>query len=116
VSRVSSVVGLASHLGRGLQRIATDATIGGIRSLPRMIGDLDAAYRSQLIGRTVSSVSVLSDWQAVHRGHPGREPAYTLISGGMGGMQAENIARQGSRLGIAALADLDTVALLEKSL
>ncbi len=111
----------------------------------------------------------LLDWQAMRRGHPGRELAYTLvtsmttadrqahqrelldhyrgalaaaggpeldrddlwdryrkgalypyvaalITAGMGGMQAENIALQGLRLGVAALEDLDTVALLEKSL
>ena len=111
----------------------------------------------------------LLDWQAVRRGHPGRELAYTLvtsmttadrqahqrelldhyrgalaaaggpeldrdelwdryrmgalypyvaalITAGMGGMQAENIALQGLRHGVAALEDLDTVALLEKSL
>ena len=31
----------------------------GIRSLPRTIGDLDAADLSQLMGRTVTSVSVI---------------------------------------------------------
>lgn len=59
MSRVSSVIGLAAHLGRGVQRIATDATVGRIRSLPRSVADLDAAYLSQLIGRTVTSVSVI---------------------------------------------------------
>ena len=111
----------------------------------------------------------LLDWQAVRRGHPGRELAYTLvtehdhrrpaeppartarhlpqrlaaaggpeldrdelwdryrkgalyayvaalITAGMGGMQAEGIAMEGLRRGVAALEDLDTVALLEKSL
>ena len=111
----------------------------------------------------------LLDWQAVRRGHPGRELAYTLvtsmttedrrsherdlldryrevlagaggpgldreelwdryrkgalyayvaplITAGMGGMQAETIAMEGLRRGVAALDDLDTVALLEKSL
>ena len=52
-------VGLAAHLGRGVQRIATDAVIGRVRSLPRTIGDLDAAYLSRLMGRTVTSVSVI---------------------------------------------------------
>jgi len=50
VNRVSPIVGLASHLGRGVQRIATDAVIGRIRSLPRTIADLDAAYLSQIMG------------------------------------------------------------------
>jgi hypothetical protein len=111
----------------------------------------------------------LLDWQAVRRGHPSRELAYTLVTGmttedrrmherdlldhyrgalaacggpdldrddfwhryrqgalypyvaalitaGMGGMQTENIALQGLRLAVAALEDLETVAVLEKSL
>jgi hypothetical protein len=39
-----------------------------------------------------------------------------LITAGMGGMQAEAIALDGLRRSVAALDDLDTVALLEKSL
>jgi hypothetical protein len=39
-----------------------------------------------------------------------------LITAGMGGMQAENIALEGLRRSVAALDDLDTVPLLEKSL
>ena len=39
-----------------------------------------------------------------------------LVTAGMGGMQAETIAIEGLRRGVAALEDLDTVALLEKSL
>ena len=39
-----------------------------------------------------------------------------LITAGMGGMQAEGIAMEGLRRGVAALDDLDTVALLQKSL
>ncbi len=111
----------------------------------------------------------LLDWQAVRRGHPGRELAYTLITSmtpadrqahqrdlldtyrgalaasggpeldrdelwdryckgasyayvaslitaGIGGMQDEGIAIEGLKRGVAALDDLDTVALLEKSL
>ena len=111
----------------------------------------------------------LLDWQAVRRGHPGRELAYTLITSmttearrdaerelldtyrgalaaaggpelghdelweryrmgalyayaapvitaGMGGMQTENIALEGARRGVAALDDLETVPLLQKSL
>lgn len=111
----------------------------------------------------------LLDWQAVRRGHPGRELAYTLVTGmgtadrrahqralldhyrdvlagsggpeldrdelwaryrtgalyayvaplitaGMGGMQDEGIATEGVRRGVAALDDLDTVALLRESL
>ena len=111
----------------------------------------------------------LLDWQAVRRGHPSRELAYTLVTSmttadrrahqrdllddyrralaaaggpeldrddlwdryrqgaqypyvatlivaGAGGMQSENIALEGLRRSVAALEDLDTVALLEKSL
>ena len=111
----------------------------------------------------------LLDWQAVRRGHPSRELAYTLITSmttadrqvserelldeyrrvlagvggpeldrdelwdryrqgalyayvarlitaGMGGMQAADIAMEGVRRGVAALEDLDTVSFLEKSL
>ena len=111
----------------------------------------------------------LLDWQAVRRGHPSRELAYTLvtsmttadrrtnqralldtyrsalaasggpeldrdelwdryckgalyayvaslITAGMGGMQADNIALEGLRRSVAALEDLDTVALLKKAL
>lgn len=111
----------------------------------------------------------LLDWQAVRRGHPSRELAYTLvtsltpqdrrsaqrellddycralaaaggpqldgdelwlryrqaamyayvaalITAGMGGMQAENIALAGLQRAIAALEDLETIALLKNSL
>ncbi|CRZ15051.1 phosphotransferase [Mycolicibacterium neworleansense] len=111
----------------------------------------------------------LLDWQAVRRGHPGRELAYTLvtcmttadrqaaerdlldeyrhalaaaggpsldhdelweryrlgaiyayaapvITAGLGGMQDEGIAAEGARRGVAALADLETVAILKKLL
>ena len=40
----------------------------------------------------------------------------SLITAGMGGMQAEQIAMEGLKKGVAALEDLDTVALLEKAL
>ena len=40
----------------------------------------------------------------------------SLITAGMGGMQAEGIAMEGLKRGVAALDDLDTVALLQKSL
>lgn len=59
MNRVSSAVGLATHLGRGVQRIATDAVVGRLRSLPRTITDLDAAYLTGLLGRSVTSVSVI---------------------------------------------------------
>jgi hypothetical protein len=39
-----------------------------------------------------------------------------LITAGMGGMQAESIALEGVRRGVAALSDLETVAALKESL
>ncbi|MUL80468.1 MULTISPECIES: phosphotransferase [unclassified Mycolicibacterium] len=57
--RLAPAAGLAAHIGHGVQRIATDAAIGRMRSLPRHAGDLDAAYLSQLTGRRVESVSVI---------------------------------------------------------
>ena len=57
--RVPPMLSVAAHLGRGVQRVATDAAIGRFRSLPRTVGDLDAAFLSQLMGRAVTSVSVI---------------------------------------------------------
>ena len=42
VSNLVPIFGLAAHLGRGMQRVATDAIIGRLRSLPRSINELDA--------------------------------------------------------------------------
>jgi hypothetical protein len=58
-SRVIPVLGLAAHLGRGMQRVATDAVIGRMRSLPRTISGLDAPSLSTIMGRRVTSVSVI---------------------------------------------------------
>ncbi|MCV7251407.1 phosphotransferase [Mycobacterium hackensackense] len=57
--RVTPVLGLTAHLGRGVQRIATDAAIGRMRTVPRRIGDLNAAFLSGLLGREVESVAVI---------------------------------------------------------
>jgi hypothetical protein len=59
VRTVTPVIALATHLGRGVQRIVADAAVGRVRSLPRTLGDLDAPYLSQVMGRTVTSVSVI---------------------------------------------------------
>lgn len=59
MARTVPVVGLAAHLGRGLQRVATDTLIGGFGWLPRRIANLDAAVLSRVIGKPVTSVSVL---------------------------------------------------------
>jgi hypothetical protein len=58
-NRIAPVTGLAAHLGRGMGRIATDTVVGRLRPLPRTVGDLDAAAMSRLIGRTVTSVTLL---------------------------------------------------------
>ncbi|MGP4053668.1 phosphotransferase [Mycobacterium sp. 4D054] len=58
-NRIVPAAGLASHLGRGIRRIGTDALIGHRRALPRTLADLDATAMSSLMGRTVTSVTVL---------------------------------------------------------
>ncbi|MGU3654771.1 phosphotransferase [Mycolicibacterium sp. A43C] len=59
VSNVVPVFGLAAHLGRGMQRMATDAVLGRTRATPRAITELSPAYLSTLLGRTVASVTRL---------------------------------------------------------
>jgi hypothetical protein len=54
-----STLGLAAHLGRGMQRVATDAVVGRLRSLPRSINELDAQALSKIIGRRVTAVSII---------------------------------------------------------
>ena len=58
-NRIAPAAGLAAHLGRAVGRIGADAVIGRLRPLPRTIDDLDATAMSTLIGRAVTSVSVL---------------------------------------------------------
>jgi Phosphotransferase enzyme family len=58
-NRVPPVLSVAAHLGRGVQRVTTDAVIGRFRSLPRRIDDLDAPFLSRLMGRAVTSVSMI---------------------------------------------------------
>jgi hypothetical protein len=57
--RKTPVIGLAVHLVRGIQRVATDAVVGRVRSMPRAAADLDAASLSQIMRRTVTSVAVI---------------------------------------------------------
>jgi Phosphotransferase enzyme family len=59
VSNLVPVLGLAAHLGRGMQRVATDAVIGRLRSLPRSINDLDVQALSAIMGRRVTSVAII---------------------------------------------------------
>ena len=58
-ARVTPVLRFAAHLGRGFQRVATDAVVGNRRSFPRRVGDLDAKALSKIVGRTVTSVTTL---------------------------------------------------------
>lgn len=57
--RAVPTVGLAAHLGRGVQRVLTDAALGRTRSLPRTPAELDGRALSRIMGRTVTSVSIL---------------------------------------------------------
>ncbi len=50
---------LAAHVGHGAARLATDAALGGVRSFPRRIEDLDSTVLSRIMGRRVSSISIL---------------------------------------------------------
>ncbi len=59
VGQALSAIGLAAHLGRGVGRVATDAVVGGRAGLPRTADELDAAVLSNIMGTTVTSVSVL---------------------------------------------------------
>ena len=59
MAKTASRVGLAAHLGRGVQRVATDLIVGRARPLPRAIDDLDAPFLSRLMGSAVTSVSVI---------------------------------------------------------
>jgi hypothetical protein len=57
--RVPPAIGLTAHLLQGVQRVATDAVAGSARAMPRSVADLDADYLSRLLGRSVTSVSVI---------------------------------------------------------
>lgn len=52
-------MGLAAHVGRGVARMVTDAALGGFRDFPRRVEDLDAEALSRVMGREVSSISIL---------------------------------------------------------
>jgi hypothetical protein len=60
VAQALSVAGLATHLGRGIGRVTTDAIVGSRAGLPRTVADLDAPTLSKVLGRTVRSVRVLA--------------------------------------------------------
>ncbi|MCK0177413.1 phosphotransferase [Mycobacterium sp. 852013-51886_SCH5428379] len=57
--RAAPAADLAAHVGRGVQRILTDATLGRMRSMPRTPAELDAPALSRIMGRTVTTVTVI---------------------------------------------------------
>jgi hypothetical protein len=59
VGQAIPLMRLAARIGHGLLRLATDAALGGVRSFPRRIEDIDAAVLSQIMGRRVASVSII---------------------------------------------------------
>ncbi|MFA5710835.1 phosphotransferase [Mycolicibacterium sp.] len=59
VMQARSAVGLVGHLGRGVQRVATDAVLGNRVGPPRAVAALDAAALTKVLGRPVTSVTVL---------------------------------------------------------
>jgi Ser/Thr protein kinase RdoA (MazF antagonist) len=50
---------LAAHVGHGVQRLATDAALQGMRHFPRRVQDLNASAMSRILGRRVAAVAVL---------------------------------------------------------
>jgi Ser/Thr protein kinase RdoA (MazF antagonist) len=50
---------LGAQLGHGVQRLATDSVLRGLRAFPRRVDDLTAAALSRIMGRDVESVSLL---------------------------------------------------------
>ncbi|GLE53596.1 ecdysteroid 22-kinase family protein [Mycobacterium montefiorense] len=60
VEQALSVVGLAAHLGRGVGRVTADAIIGSRAGLPRTVGDLNTGALSNVMGRNVRSIRVLT--------------------------------------------------------
>jgi hypothetical protein len=59
VGQAIPLMRLAAHVGHGLQRLATDAALGAVRSFPRRIEDIDATVLSRIMGRRVTSVSII---------------------------------------------------------
>src|SRR5512143_1796709 len=52
-------LGLAAHLGRGVARIATDAVVGRLRSLPRTLDEVTPEFLSKIMRREVTSSNVI---------------------------------------------------------
>ncbi|GBG39200.1 phosphotransferase [Mycobacterium montefiorense] len=60
VEQALSAVGLAAHLGRGVGRVTADAIVGSRAGLPRTVGDLNTGALSNVMGRNVRSIRVLT--------------------------------------------------------
>jgi Ser/Thr protein kinase RdoA (MazF antagonist) len=50
---------LGAHLGHGVQRLATDSMLSGLRAFPRQVEELTAEALGRVMGRKVESVSIL---------------------------------------------------------
>jgi aminoglycoside phosphotransferase (APT) family kinase protein len=50
---------LAAHVGHGVTRLATDASLRGLRRFPRTVSDLTTGSLSAIIGRDLASIEVL---------------------------------------------------------
>jgi hypothetical protein len=81
----------------------------------RSQGDLLDVYRSALAAGGGPELDRDELWDRYRQGALYPYVA-ALITAGIGGMQVEDIAMKGVERSLAALQDLDTVALLEKSL
>lgn len=120
VFRVVPILGLAAHLGRGLQHPSRELAYTlttGMTTVDRQGHERELLdeYRRELVAAGGPHLDREELWE---RYRMAALYAYVapLITAGMGGMQADSIALEGVRRGVVALEDLDTVALLEKSL
>ena len=59
VGQVKPLFGLGAHLGRGAGRVGANAAVGGRAGLPRKADDLTPQMLSRLMGRSVTSMSVI---------------------------------------------------------
>jgi hypothetical protein len=77
VGQAIPLMRLAAHIGHAVQRLATDAALGGVRSFPRRIEDFDAKVLSQIMGRDVTSVSIVDGAKGTSLAPAWRSPATT---------------------------------------
>lgn len=53
---IAPIARLGAHVAGGVLRVATDATLGGLRAFPRSVDELDAAFLSRVLRRHVEQV------------------------------------------------------------